>query len=38
MEQISEQSLELVWSRSDFAFASYGATAGAIIGAGLELV
>jgi hypothetical protein len=27
MERLMEQSLELVWSWSDFAFAGYGATA-----------
>jgi hypothetical protein len=38
MQPLMEQSLELLWSWSDFAFAGYGATAGAIIGADLELV
>jgi hypothetical protein len=37
MERLMEQSLELIWSLSDFAFAGYGATAGAITGAGMEL-
>jgi hypothetical protein len=37
MEQPLEQSLELVWSWSDFAFAGHGANIGAITGAGLEL-
>jgi hypothetical protein len=38
MEQPLERSLELVGNWVDFAFAGYGATDGAITGAGLELV
>jgi hypothetical protein len=38
LEQPLEQSLELVWGWFGFAFAGYGATAGEIVGADLELV